>query len=544
MAMALAAGMATAWAQNGDLYKSYITVSNSYHFQGPSDYIVEGTSRAVALEALDAGTAMMKIDLNSGTSVTGKLYTSTVTGTIYGGARVLAIGGNYYQLGGYSNSTASSTALVKINGSTGAVMFSEYLTFKKCGLANLNPVDLVYDGSAYLYALGSLTDANGHDQAWVAKFDLNGVLQWAKCIKNNVYGSEPQNIYYYNDTSIYIGGKVVTAPLQMTGLIIRIDNNANIHQAKTISYFTSGGPLRMSTLTIKRNLNNLYVVAQPLLGRDDVGGLMIVKLDLNMNKVAYHVFDSQPYGFTYNPEFYFATNAGTTKILVAGNTNYYDNGTYNGYVNAFFDLNTNFLNANNLGLNSNLFGSVLSYPAATGHVFSIAQDAVSNTDMYYMKGAPGNDHTTCDSLFSFYPENDSLYLDPYPLFDSTMVNGTCTFTMAVSTPTFTPNSICAFCALCQKEAPLTTETAHQGEAVSLYPNPSNGHITLSFAFDQARDLDIKVMSLTGALMYHASPQGIERASLEYDLSLLPKGAYIVHITDDTGERTTKKIMIE
>lgn len=547
--LAVALGMAgSLLAQSSDVYKRNAFTGGYYHVSIPEDYIVEGSTQAVGLIRMDSAsvktvTGLLKIDVNGGSGISLKIYSST-GGFGYEGRRVLAIGGNHYQLGAYRG----GTSFVKVN-STGAVIFAEYLNGKKCSAAAFNPVDMVYDGFQYIYATGSFDDGNNLTQTWVAKFNLSGTLQWIKSLHNNQYGNEPKNIYYDNDTCIYIGGIVQEGPIQngmTTGQITRINSNGVVIQSKTISFFPipNGIMANMANLNIKRNGSYLYIVAQPVMLPDGIGQLMIAKLDLNMNHVAHQVFDSNPFGFQFTPEFYFTPGA-SPRILVPGMANYYSSPGFHGYMNAFFDLNLNFLSGNNLGLNPNINGGNLSYPApSTGHIFTLSQHAGSSIDFFYMKGAPGNDLTTCDTALTFNTEHDSLYLSAYPLVDSTMLNGTCNFTMAVNSNTIFPQAICYYCPACQREAqPTAAEGAIDGP-VSVFPNPSNGHITMRFAFEQARDLEIRVMSLTGGLMYHASPQRIEKASLEYDLSSLPKGAYIVHITDDTGDRTVKKIMIE
>lgn len=70
----------------------------------------------------------------------------------------------------------------------------------------------------------------------------------------------------------------------------------------------------------------------------------------------------------------------------------------------------------------------------------------------------------------------------------------------------------------------------------IYPNPSNGAFTLEFLNSRASDIQISVITMTGQVVHQEKLAGSGttlRTSI--DLSSLPKGSYILLISDDFSE---------
>jgi hypothetical protein len=81
-------------------------------------------------------------------------------------------------------------------------------------------------------------------------------------------------------------------------------------------------------------------------------------------------------------------------------------------------------------------------------------------------------------------------------------------------------------------------------SLNLFPNPSNGQVTLNYASSKASDLTISVINMLGATVYTsnvAGNNGILNQNL--DLSNLTKGVYMINVACENGI-TTKKLIIQ
>ena len=72
----------------------------------------------------------------------------------------------------------------------------------------------------------------------------------------------------------------------------------------------------------------------------------------------------------------------------------------------------------------------------------------------------------------------------------------------------------------------------------LFPNPSNGTFKIKFRDQNHQVRKIKITSILGESVLELE---VEKSDIEYDLSYLPKGLYMVNITDENGVFT--KILI-
>lgn len=80
--------------------------------------------------------------------------------------------------------------------------------------------------------------------------------------------------------------------------------------------------------------------------------------------------------------------------------------------------------------------------------------------------------------------------------------------------------------------------------IAVFPNPSNGKFNFAVTMPQASDLNFTVINNIGQVVYTKLESSVTNAVIGMDLSHLAKGIYFVNITDSTGDKTTKKIIIE
>lgn len=81
------------------------------------------------------------------------------------------------------------------------------------------------------------------------------------------------------------------------------------------------------------------------------------------------------------------------------------------------------------------------------------------------------------------------------------------------------------------------------QMIGIYPNPSNGVFNLSVAFNEIQDLNIKVYSLIGALVYEKSYSNTKNAVYPINLSNKGNGAYLVRITSKKGTITKRVVLV-
>lgn len=81
-------------------------------------------------------------------------------------------------------------------------------------------------------------------------------------------------------------------------------------------------------------------------------------------------------------------------------------------------------------------------------------------------------------------------------------------------------------------------------SLNLYPNPSNGNVTIDYASASQSDLTINVINTLGATVYTSTIAGNEGTlKKNIDLSHLTKGIYMVNVVSESGT-TTKKLIIQ
>ena len=76
---------------------------------------------------------------------------------------------------------------------------------------------------------------------------------------------------------------------------------------------------------------------------------------------------------------------------------------------------------------------------------------------------------------------------------------------------------------------------------TLYPNPSSGDFSLQLDLDQASNIQMKIMDVTGKLIEHRTVQASPGKSIETFSLNVPAGTYIILVTD--GEREWRKSLV-
>lgn len=77
--------------------------------------------------------------------------------------------------------------------------------------------------------------------------------------------------------------------------------------------------------------------------------------------------------------------------------------------------------------------------------------------------------------------------------------------------------------------------------VTVYPNPSNGQITLDFNHENER-VNIRVLDISGRLVYKAVYTGLKN-KLQLDLGIEESGVYFMNLQSGT-EKTVQRLIIQ
>lgn len=80
--------------------------------------------------------------------------------------------------------------------------------------------------------------------------------------------------------------------------------------------------------------------------------------------------------------------------------------------------------------------------------------------------------------------------------------------------------------------------------IAIFPNPSNGMFNFAVTMPTVSDLNFTVTNSIGQVVYTKVEKGVTSTVIGMNLSHLAKGIYFVNIIDSTGDKVTKKIIIE
>jgi PKD repeat protein len=83
------------------------------------------------------------------------------------------------------------------------------------------------------------------------------------------------------------------------------------------------------------------------------------------------------------------------------------------------------------------------------------------------------------------------------------------------------------------------EESEFAAGISVYPNPSNGIVNISFDLDQSRNIELNVMDALGKLVDLKNFNSVYNNTIELDLSSNAKGIYFIKIKSDTDEHTVR-----
>ncbi|MEK7254887.1 MAG: T9SS type A sorting domain-containing protein, partial [Bacteroidota bacterium] len=80
-------------------------------------------------------------------------------------------------------------------------------------------------------------------------------------------------------------------------------------------------------------------------------------------------------------------------------------------------------------------------------------------------------------------------------------------------------------------------------AIGLNPNPADGYVNVTYNFEKAADLNIRLVNSLGQLLNVQTLDKAQNGSLRLDLSTLPAGAY--NVVFSNGEQVaTKRLIVE
>jgi hypothetical protein len=83
------------------------------------------------------------------------------------------------------------------------------------------------------------------------------------------------------------------------------------------------------------------------------------------------------------------------------------------------------------------------------------------------------------------------------------------------------------------------------ESLSLYPNPSNGQVTLQVAALSSSQLMVKITDMAGAIVWMENANVIAgNQQLELNLNQLADGLYLVQLQDENASSAMQKLMIQ
>jgi endonuclease I len=119
---------------------------------------------------------------------------------------------------------------------------------------------------------------------------------------------------------------------------------------------------------------------------------------------------------------------------------------------------------------------------------------------------------------------------------STITSPSTTFNLATQWDSFTTDSCTNLGSKISTKA-VKEEIVAEPDGISLYPNPSNGEFTLYYS-NSNKTYTIEIFSMLGQTVF--LKENIKQSSVS--ITNLPKGIYLVKITDDS-KSTNKKIII-
>ena len=510
--------------------RQYILNFATADFQGVKDIIVEpGGANIMALADLSAGpTPSFGISLNRYNSGNGNMVAMSIyyaPGAQLSSHAIRKIGTDYFVLGTYTDAAfVSKLLLLKINAG-GTVVWAKVFDPAATGGVPIEVVDMDFDGTGFLYATGNVyASPDGSSSVFVAKFDLAGALQWFNYYDDLPTEEFASNIDYYDNGAVYVGA--VTAPLvatlNRTGFVLQVNDLGNIAGMKHLAHYTPAASPRMTNFFVTRaNANDVFIAGSTLVGADGSGPMLFAKLNAaGLGVVNYTIYSA--------PEFFLAQAPVILpgKVLLSGTIS--PSGGSNGYVNAFFDYSTAFLNASRYNLSSGLLSPIRSDVGPTGIVYSIADNQFNSKRIYRIKGSAANASTPCSENFVFTPQPGPFnnYSFTLGVFDIPGFMTSKTINLPVSLPTSNSSA----CPPPAQHAPVQEETT----GLSVYPNPATDYVVINLPDGGTEN--IQVIDGSGKVVRVFSK--LTETRLEVTLEGLAEGIYAVRIEAADGAVNT------
>jgi hypothetical protein len=78
--------------------------------------------------------------------------------------------------------------------------------------------------------------------------------------------------------------------------------------------------------------------------------------------------------------------------------------------------------------------------------------------------------------------------------------------------------------------------------LSVYPNPTNGKFTVSISNNEATDMTIELVNISGQVVYRNDVKAAYSYNEDIDASSFAKGVYYLKVNDGTGVKVEKVVL--
>jgi hypothetical protein len=146
---------------------------------------------------------------------------------------------------------------------------------------NVSSSESISDSSGNVYVVGS-TGATGGGQidAYIAKYNSSGVIQWQRVLGNASYNDIPYSMTVDSSSNVYIVGySEVTVNLTQI-LIVKYNSSGTIQWQKSLVYnYAPGLGIALGLSVTTDSSSNVYITGQTYLGTTPSYDIPIVKMD-------------------------------------------------------------------------------------------------------------------------------------------------------------------------------------------------------------------------------------------------------------------------
>jgi hypothetical protein len=400
----------------------------------------------------------------------------------------------------------------------------------------------------------------GYEEMFVAKFDSSGSALWIKLITGNNYFNELYGIstdafgnFFVigtsNADSIFFDAITATNP---TGgyfdmLLAKYDSAGNPLWGKKLGgYGTDYGYGVVTDASGNAYINGYfdsdtiyfdttnYVVANP----NYVSDMFTVKYDASGN-----VLWVKSTGGIYQPASY---GIPLTGIASDGSGNIFSAGCFQ-YDSLAFDNDTLLLNGNS----TNMFVAKFNDAGTCSAAFGLFPDSTTQHLYWALNEASGNGPLTYhwewgDGNSDNIPYPDHTYASGgfYPICLTITDSTGCTNTVCHTTQLFRTSGEANTNSIIQVNVvaslPVNVLQQNSIQEIQLYPNPTNGQLTVSFqGYEEG---DVEILNTLGTKIFSAKINRDQKPVMTIDLSKEPAGIYLVIIHQTFGV-SVRKLMV-